>query len=87
MGRTLPHAFSAWGKFVFDVRSATTFFLKQLYQFESPSEKPLSDNPNKTDRNIEIRQRYEAGESVPDLAKAFNIAKQRVYQILKDRRK
>ena len=87
MEHSLPHAFSAWGKFVFDVRSSTKFFLSQLYQLEKPSDTPLTDNPKKQSRNDEIRQRYADGESVPDLAKHFGISKTRIYQIPKGKRK
>ena len=86
MGHRLPQAFTDWGDFIFDLRSATIFFLKQLYQHQSLPKYPVSDNPKKRDRNTEIRQRYAEDESVPDIAKAHNISRQRVYQILKGKR-
>ena len=87
MEHSLPQAFTAWGSFIFDLKSATTYFIKQLYQYEQAPEYPVSDNPKKRDRNTEIRQLYADGEGVPDLAKAFAISKARIYQILKGKRK
>ncbi len=86
-GTACPQAFTDWGSFIFDLKSATIYFIKQLYQYTPPPKYPVSDNPKKRDRNAEIRQRKADGESVPDLAKAFNISKGRVYQILKGKRK
>jgi Mor family transcriptional regulator len=49
---------------------------------------PLSDHtPSKPTRNREIRQRYAQGESVVNLAAAFDISPQRVSQILRNQRK
>jgi hypothetical protein len=49
---------------------------------------PLSDHtPSKPDRNHEIRQRYAHGETVVNLAAAFDISQQRVSQILHGKRK
>ena len=62
-------------------------FLRELYNFRAAPKEPQSDVVKKPKRNAEIRQRYEEGESVPDLAKAFGISKPRIYQILKGRRK
>ena len=49
---------------------------------------PLTDHtPSKRIRNQEIRARYAQGETVVDLAAAFDISQQRVSQILRGRRK
>ena len=49
---------------------------------------PSTLQPNKTqkqsDRNVEIRQRHAAGETIRALAQAFGISKQRIHQILSD---
>ena len=49
---------------------------------------PSTLQPNKTqkqsDRNVEIRQRHAAGETIRSLAQAFGISKQRVHQIIAD---
>jgi len=48
---------------------------------------PLTNRtPSKYDRNMQICARYEAGETVSDLAKAFAISEQRVSQIILGRR-
>jgi hypothetical protein len=85
MGHRLPQALTAWGKFVSDVRTATHFFLKELYSFQTPPEKPLSDVIEKTERNAEIRERYTQGETIPELARAYGISNARVHQILRGR--
>jgi hypothetical protein len=49
---------------------------------------PLSDHtPSKPARNHEIRQRYAEGDTVVNLAAAFDISQQRVSQILHSTRK
>jgi Mor family transcriptional regulator len=49
---------------------------------------PLTDHtPSKPTRNQEIRTRYTQGETVADLAIAFEISQQRVSQILRNQRK
>jgi hypothetical protein len=49
---------------------------------------PSTLQPNKTqkqaERNLEIRQRHSAGETILALAQAFGISKQRVHQIVAD---
>ena len=49
---------------------------------------PSALQPNKTqkqsERNLEIRQRHAAGETIRALAQAFGISKQRVHQIITD---
>ena len=49
---------------------------------------PLTDHtPSKLTRNQEIRERYAQGETIVDLAEAFDISEQRVSQVLRGRRK
>jgi Mor family transcriptional regulator len=49
---------------------------------------PLTDHtPGKRARNQEIRARYAQGETVVELAQAFDISQQRVSQLLRGRRK
>jgi len=48
---------------------------------------PLTDHtPTKLTRNQEIRERYAQGETIVDLAEAFEISEQRVSQVLRGRR-
>ena len=87
MGHSLPQALTAWGKFVIDVESATKFFLRELYSFQAPPEKPITYRDEKAARNDEIRQRYENGESIPNLAIEYGLSNARIHQILHKRRK
>jgi Mor family transcriptional regulator len=49
---------------------------------------PLTDyTPSKSTRNQEIRERYVQGETIVDLAEAFEISTQRVSQVLRGQRK
>jgi Mor family transcriptional regulator len=49
---------------------------------------PLTDHtPSKHERNRRIRARYAKGETVVELAEAFDISQQRVSQILHGKRK
>jgi Mor family transcriptional regulator len=49
---------------------------------------PLTDyTPSKHTRNQEIRERYIEGETIVDLAEAFEISAQRVSQVLRGQRK
>jgi len=48
---------------------------------------PLTDHtPTKLTRNQEIRERYAQGETIVDLAEAFEISEQRVSQVVRGRR-
>jgi Mor family transcriptional regulator len=48
---------------------------------------PLTDyTPSKHRRNQEIRERYAQGETIIDLAEAFEISAQRISQVLRGRR-
>jgi Mor family transcriptional regulator len=56
-----------------------------MYRGFSLPQAPVSNL--KRERNAEIRDRYAAGMSVPELARRFGISEQRVHQILRGRRK
>jgi DNA-directed RNA polymerase specialized sigma subunit len=64
----------------FDISDATNILLHRLYQDAIsviPSKRP------KAERDAMIRQRYEAGETMAELAKAYGISEQRVHQIIR----
>ncbi|MBE2271230.1 MAG: helix-turn-helix domain-containing protein [Anaerolinea sp.] len=69
------------------VEQASMFLIAILYCNEGISP-PLVNNKiqKESQRNQEICERYEAGEGVQDLAKAFGISDKRVYQVLRDTR-
>jgi hypothetical protein len=69
----------------FDMWLATFHILDMLYDTPFPTE-PQNDLPSKTERNAEIRARYEQGKTVGELAAAFGISEQRVSQIIHGRR-
>jgi hypothetical protein len=54
---------------------------------KAPLAPPSSHTPSKPARNQEIRQRYAQGETVVNLAAAFDVSPQRVSQILLGKRK
>ncbi|MBZ0304659.1 MAG: Hin recombinase [Anaerolineae bacterium] len=59
-----------------------------LYKDHPAPNYPVTDlNPPKSQRNEEIRHRYAAGETVPDLAREYGISEQRIHQILQGKRK
>jgi Mor family transcriptional regulator len=64
---------------------AAFHILDMLYDTPFPTE-PQNDLPSKTERNAEIRVRYEQGETVGELAAVFGISEQRVSQIIHGRR-
>jgi Mor family transcriptional regulator len=64
---------------------AAFHILDMLYDTPFPTE-PQNDLPSKTERNAEIRVRYEQGETVGELAAAYEISEQRVSQIIHGRR-
>lgn len=56
---------------------------RRLYDFSPPPETPVNNAiPKKIGRNEEICQRYEAGETMAELAKVYGISEQRVHQII-----
>ncbi len=70
----------------FDIWLAAFHILEMLYDSPFPTEPQNDLVPEKAERNAEIRARYEAGESVGELATAFGISEQRVSQIIHGRR-
>jgi hypothetical protein len=88
MGHWLPHAFRADGSFVFTLEEAVSCLVNRLYSGSpaSPSSRSQSTS-KKVVRNVEIRARYAQGVSVPDLAREYGISKNRVYQVLRGKRK
>ena len=69
-------------------RSASKFFVWHLYLNIPAPEVPVSqETPIKVARNDELRKRYEGGESISKLARAFGLSNARVHQILHNRRK
>ena len=69
----------------FDMWLATFHILDMLYDTPFPTE-PQNDLPSKTERNAEIRARYEQGETVGELAVKFELSEQRISQIIHGRR-
>lgn len=58
-----------------------------LYDTPFPVEPQTDLVPEKAERNAEIWARYAQGETVGQLAAAYNISEQRVSQIIRGRRK
>jgi Mor family transcriptional regulator len=65
------------------VNSAVSYILAKLNSLPSLPDLTLTTR----ERNIIIRARYAAGESQAELARQFGISYQRVYQIVRGRRK
>lgn len=63
----------------FDVSQATTILLHRLYQDAIPV---IPSKRPKAERDAMIHQRYEAGETMAELAKTYGISEQRVHQII-----
>lgn len=70
----------------FDIWLAAFHILGALYDSPFPTDPQNDLVPEKVERNAEIRARYEAGESVGELAAVFGISEQRVSQIIHGRR-
>lgn len=88
MGHRLPYAFTAQGSLLSSLEYAVSRILALLYKDVPRPQKPKSGKtPRKNSRNNEIKDKYTAGTSVPDLAKAFGISISRVYQVLGGKRK
>jgi len=88
MGHRLPHAFTADGSFVFSLENAISSLVTRLYiGLPVPITPQSQATPKQVDRNAEIRDKYEAGTIVPDLAREYGISTKRVYQILRGKRK
>jgi hypothetical protein len=59
-------------------------FLILLYGNTPPSSSPITNfTPPKTDRNLDIYQRYLVGESASELALEYSISEQRVFVIIR----
>jgi Mor family transcriptional regulator len=61
--------------------------MEMLYDTPFPTEPQNDLVPVQTERNEEIRARYEAGETGASLAQTFGISEQRVNQIVRGRRR
>jgi hypothetical protein len=71
----------------FDIWLATFHIVEMLYDSPFPTEPQNDLVPTKAGRNAEIRECYEQGETVGELAAEFGISEQRVSQIVHVRRK
>ena len=69
----------------FDIWLAAFHIIEMLYDSPFPTE-PQNDLPTKAERNAEIRTRYQQGETISQLADAFGVSQQRVWQILRGQR-
>jgi DNA-binding NarL/FixJ family response regulator len=66
------------------VEKAAQEVLKRLYGSNPPPEQPVSNfRIAKTDRNQQIIERYEGGDTLAEIARDFNISVNRVHQIFK----
>jgi hypothetical protein len=84
----LPRAFTASGSFVFTLENSVSHLVNQLYRgLPLPTSPQSQATPKQVERNAEIRAKYKAGTSVPDLAKEYGISTKRVYQVLRGKRK
>jgi hypothetical protein len=70
----------------FDIWLATFHIMEMLYDTPYPTEPQNDLVPAQTERNEEIRARYEAGETGASIAQTFGISEQRVNQIIRGRR-
>jgi hypothetical protein len=66
----------------FDMWLAAFHIIEMLYDTPFPTEPQNDLVPTQTERNAEIRTRYEHGEAVVDLAKEYGISEQRISQIV-----
>jgi Mor family transcriptional regulator len=60
--------------------------MEMLYDTPFPTEPQNDVVPAQTERNDEIRARYEAGDTGATIAQTFGISEQRVNQIIRGRR-
>jgi hypothetical protein len=76
------------GRLLPQVLFAVAFAMAISYRDLELPRFPVSDGTSpKCARNAEIRARHEKGESIAMPAKVFGVTKQRIWQILNDRRK
>ncbi|WP_119072061.1 Mor transcription activator family protein [Aggregatilinea lenta] len=79
-----PPCSPLWGTTLYTLEEATNCVLAQLYRGFLLPHIPISRR--KRERNEEIRNRYAAGENVPELARLYSISEQRIHQILRGKR-
>lgn len=72
---------------VHNISEAARCIIGLLYGELPPAFPQYFKGTTQKKRNQEIRECFEVGESIPDLARAFQISEQRVHQILKGKRK
>jgi Mor family transcriptional regulator len=60
--------------------------MEMLYNTPFPTDPQNDLVPAQTERNEEIRARYEAGETGASIAQVFGVSEQRVNQIIRGRR-
>ena len=66
------------------VEAAVHRVLRQLYFGQTVSTQPVTDLvPTEEDRNLEIYNRYVAGERAIDLAEDYRVSLQRIYVLLR----
>jgi hypothetical protein len=70
----------------FDIWLATFHIMEMLYNTPFPTDPQNDLVPAQTERNEEIRARYEAGETGASIAQVFGVSEQRVNQIIRGRR-
>ena len=70
----------------FDIWLAAFHILDMLYETPFPTEPQNDLVPEKAERNAEIRERHCRGETIGELADAFDISIQRVSQVVHGRR-
>ena len=66
------------------VEAAVYRVLRQLYLGQTISTQPVTDLvPTEEERNLEIYNRYVAGERAVDLAEDYGISLQRIYVLIR----
>lgn len=90
--KDVPHrglyATSVYADFMRDLDRAVQLLLGILYGDTPEPPAPLSDKTAKLQgRNEQIRTRYAIGETLVELAAAYNISLQRIHQIVHGKRK
>jgi Mor family transcriptional regulator len=67
--------------------SASIYFVEHLYaQIPLPKYPISGETPKQTQRNEQIRKRHADGESISELALAFNLSNARIHQLIHHRR-
>ena len=66
------------------LENAVRTIIARLYAGFSFPDKPVTRKQGrKTERNAEIRARYEAGEGLSDIGREYGLSPQRIYQIVR----